>query len=227
MLIQNKGKMRTIKHPFFILLTTTVGIFYSCDQREDKIKVACIGDSITEGYGIEKANEHSYPFVLQTLLGDGYSVLNAGRSSTTLQKNGNHPYSYSKEFSNVFMFEPDIIVVSLGTNDTKPINWVNSEIFQRDYQFLLDTLKQIKSRPKIYVCTPVPVFNSSWGINDSTLVHGIIPVVKRLTSEHHINLIDLNHIFEDKNELTSDGIHPNELGARAIAEQVFNEIHPH
>src|SRR5690606_769515 len=111
----------------------------------------------------------SYPVRLNQILGDNYTVLNAGRSATTLQKEGNFPYWTAKEFSNVFAFGPDIVVIKLGTNDTKPDNW-NARRFRKDYQSLIDTLLTIRPKPKIFLCQPAPVFETRWGINDSTVV---------------------------------------------------------
>ena len=37
-----------------------------------QIRVACVGDSVTYGYGIRHRAKYNYPAVLQNLLGDGY-----------------------------------------------------------------------------------------------------------------------------------------------------------
>ena len=113
-------------------------------------RVACVGDSITEGYGLNVQSKTGYPVVLDSILGSGYTVLNSGRSSTTLQQKGNFPYWICKEFSNVFAFNPDIIVIKLGTNDTKPENW-QAERFEKDYQALIDTFKSIPTNRNNFV----------------------------------------------------------------------------
>ena len=71
-------------------------LFVSCSN---KIKVACVGDSITEGFGLAWQSKTSYPVVLDSILGPNYSVLNLGRSATTLRKKGDFPYWSCKEFS--------------------------------------------------------------------------------------------------------------------------------
>ena len=45
-----------------------------------KIKVACIGDSITYGAAIEDRVNYSYPSQLQVLLGENYEVGNFGKN---------------------------------------------------------------------------------------------------------------------------------------------------
>ena len=154
------------------------------------IKVACIGDSITEGYGLAYQSKTGYPVVLNTILGAQYSVLNSGRSATTLQRKGDFPFWICKEFSNVFSFEPDIIVIELGTNDTKPQNW-HADTYEQDYQSLIDTLRTISTHPAIFLCLPVPVFKTTWGISDSTVVHGVIPAIRRLAKLNQLPVIDL------------------------------------
>ncbi len=209
--------MRT-KH---IILFTFLIFSVSCTKHISK--VACIGDSITEGYGLAQQSKASYPVVLDSILGPNFNVLNLGRSATTLQKKGDFPYWICKEFSNVFEFEPDIIVIKLGTNDTKPQNW-DAKSYKDDYQELIDTLITISSKPKIYLCLPVPVFKTRWGINDSTVVNGVIPVVKEVAKENNLPVIDLYHQMMDQAANFPDSIHPNEQGARKIAEIIAREI---
>lgn len=190
---------------------------------KEKIKVACIGDSITEGYGLACQSKTGYPVVLDSMLGSGYAVQNCGRSATTLQKKGDFPYWICKEFSNVFSYNPDIVVIQLGTNDTKPNNW-NAEGYERDYQALIDTLQTIESHPKIFLCLPVPVFKTNWGINDSTVVNGILPIITRLARVNHLPVIDLYHDMSQQAGNFPDGIHPDEQGACIMAGIIAKEI---
>ena len=104
-----------------ILLIAINLLMFSCAPKITKI--ACIGDSITEGYGLACQSKTAYPVVLDSILGPNYEVLNSGRSATTLQRKGDFPFWICKEFSNVFAYQPIIITIKLGTNDTKPQNW--------------------------------------------------------------------------------------------------------
>lgn len=56
------------------------------------IKIACAGDSITEGAGLSNPSTQSYPARLQKLLGTNYNVRNFGGSGRTLLKKGDFPY---------------------------------------------------------------------------------------------------------------------------------------
>ena len=182
-------------------------LFASCSNNT---KIACVGDSITEGYGLACQSKTSYPVVLDSLLEPGYSVLNLGRSATTLRKKGDFPYWTCKEFYDVFAYQPDIIIIQLGTNDTKTQNW-DSASFANDYQALIDNFKTIPTNAKIYVCLPVPVFKSKWTINDSTLTKWEIPIIKKLAEKNNLSVMDLHSQMSGDGKYFFDGIHPNEL----------------
>jgi alpha-L-fucosidase 2 len=202
------------------LITAAVALT-SC--AENVVTIACVGDSITEGYGLAEQSKTAYPVMLDSLLGNKYSVLNCGRSATTLQKKGNFPFWICKEFSNVFAFNPDIIIVMLGTNDTKTNNW-NAANFEKDYEALIDTFKTISTNPKIYLCLPVPVFKTVWTINDSTVVSGIIPIIKRVAKKNNLPVIDMYSSMKNQSENYIEGIHPNEKGAKMMAQIIAKEI---
>ena len=82
-----------------------------------KIRVACIGDSVTFGAGIKDRKENSYPAQLQDLLGNEYEVENFGFSGATLLKNGHKPYWVKKVFQESKDFAPNIAIIHLGLND--------------------------------------------------------------------------------------------------------------
>lgn len=210
-----------MQRDFIIALFACGLLMLSCNKP--KIKVACVGDSITEGYGLAIQSKTGYPVILDSILGSHYTVLNSGRSGATVQKQGNFPYWICKEFSNAFAFEPDIIIIKLGTNDTKPRNW-NMEDFEKDYQALIDTFNTIASHPKLYLCQPVPVFKTVWGINDSTVINGIMPVVEKLAVKNSLPVIDLYHKMQGEGANFPDSIHPNESAVKVMAEIIARDI---
>lgn len=140
-----------------------------------------------------------------------------------MQKNGNFPYWNCKEFTNVFAYKPDVIIIKLGTNDTKPQNW-NPTNYKKDYQALIDTFKTISSQPEIYICLPVPVFNTRWGINDSTVIHGVLPILHDLAKENKLAIIDLYYSMQNQAANFPDDIHPNEEGVKVMADIVSGYI---
>ncbi|NLD94416.1 MAG: hypothetical protein GX639_17305 [Fibrobacter sp.] len=191
-------------------------------------KVACIGNSITFGYGLNNSTP-TYPQQLQKLLGSGYTVENDGVSATTLLKKGNNPYWVNGKLSQVFTFKPDIVVIKLGTNDTKPENWnTHSGEFKADYLSMVDTLAKMSSKPKIYVVLPVPVFSNpvgaSWGIRDS-IIRLEIPIIKQVASERGLTVIDCyTPLLKFPQFFSTDGVHPDGTGADTIAHIVYRAL---
>ncbi len=208
-----------MKRPILFLFLTF--LLWSCDR--EPVRIACIGDSITEGNGLNWESRHSYPILLDSLLGNGHTVLNCGRGSTTMLKVSNFPYWNQKDISNVFTWKPDIVTIKLGTNDTKPVNW-NAARFEKDYQAMIDTLRTLPGPPAIFCCLPVPVFVDRWGINDSTMNAGVLPIIKRVAAANGLPVIDLNTPMRPYAADFPDGVHPNEAGALKIAKLIARAL---
>jgi alpha-L-fucosidase 2 len=215
------NKKKRIMKKTYIFPILLIIILGSCSDKI--LRVACVGDSLTEGYNLAVQSKTGYPVMLDSILGSKYAVLNSGRSATTLQKKGDFPYWICKEFSNTFVYKPNIIIIKLGTNDTKPQNW-NADKYEEDYQALIDTFQTISTHPKIYLCLPVPVFKTKWGINDSTVVHGVIPIVESLAQKNKLPVIDLYHGMSGQGADFPDSIHPNERAVKVMAEIIGREI---
>ncbi len=196
-------------------------VLFSCQQKE--IKIACVGDSITEGYGVKNQSKSSYPVLLNNLVGKDTTVLNCGRSAATMMKDGDLPYWKCMEFYDVFAYKPDIIIIKLGTNDSKDNLW-NAKKYEEDYQAMVDTFKTIPSHPKIYLCLPIPAFEHRWLINDTTINEQIIPIIKNIAEKNKLHVIDLNSGYKDKGKFCKDGIHPNEQGNEIMAEMVHDQL---
>ncbi len=130
------------------------------------IRVACIGDSITYGAGIEDPAKDGYPAVLQRMLGSGFEVRNYGLNARVMTQEGDNPYMKETEYAQVKAFLPDIVTIMLGTNDSKPHNW-NAGLYEGSYQQMINELKAMPSHPDIYVCLPPPAYEDKWGVNDS------------------------------------------------------------
>ena len=188
------------------------------------VRVACIGNSITFGSGIPDRPRDSYPSQLGRMLGDQWVVRNFGVGGRTMLKRGDYPYWKENAWVEAKAFLPDVVIIKLGTNDTKPQNWKYANEFLEDSRAMVKELKKLSSHPVIYLCKPVPVFASRWGINDSILVHGVIPAVERLAKEEGLQVIDLNSALAGKGSLFPDQIHPNAEGAGLMAICIAKEL---
>ena len=224
-------------------LLTDLGIWLDNLQTPapDAIRVACIGNSITDGSGIDMASMHGYPASLQQLLGKEYWVKNFGVSGRTMLNKGDRPYMKEMAWRDALAFRPDVVVIKLGTNDSKPQNWQHSAEFKQDLVQMITELcpelgqlpKNKKKRAKalaevktqIFLCTPIPAFKSTWNINDSVIVNGVIPIQQEVAKEYGLQVIDLHTLFgNDSNMMVADGIHPNEKGARRMAEIIADAL---
>ena len=195
-------------------------------NSKQAIKVACIGDSITYGYGLYNRDSDSYPAVLQQLLGEKYEVINFGLSGRTAELSADKPYMLEDYYEKSKAFSPNIVSVMLGTNDTKKINW-NAKQFVNDYRYLLESYLTLPSRPQVYVILPPPLFdmeNKDTYPNQATLKARTIPLTKAIAAQKKLTVIDVYAAFENKPYLLLDGCHPNEVGAEAIAKLVYNQI---
>lgn len=210
--------------------------------KADAIKVACIGNSITDGHGIPFAPANGYPAQLQKLLGKDYLVKNFGVSGRTMLNKGDQPYMNEMAWKDAVAFKPDVVIIKLGTNDSKPQNWQYGEEFKQDLKQMITTLRPdlaqpvkkgkknkkqvIKNEgPKIILCTPIPAFKKSWGINDEIITKNIIPIQQEVAQEYNLQVIDLHSLFGDgKNTMLNDGIHPNDKGAQKMAKIIADAI---
>ena len=193
--------------------------------KEDAVRVACIGNSITDGHGIGMAPVNGYPAVLQKKLGEGYLVKNFGVSARTMMNKGDLPYMNELAWRDAQAFNPNIVVIKLGTNDSKTHNWVHgADEFRQSMQAMIDTLKALPSKPKIYLCSPIPAFKDSWTINDSVIVNGEMPIIKKLAKKNKCQFIDLHTSYTYGDMMQNDGIHPNAKGAAKMADIIFDAI---
>ena len=208
------------------------------------IRVACIGNSITDGHGIDMATQYGYPAELQKKLGNGYWVKNFGVSARTMLNKGDYPYMNEMAWQDALAFKPDVVIIKLGTNDSKPYNWQHNSEFRQDLEQMVTTLcpalaqpakkgkknksqkSQVSSqKPQIFLCTPIPAFKSTWDINDSVIVNGIIPIQKEVAQKYGLRIIDLHtHYANDGDKMLTDGIHPDGKGAQRLAEIIAGEI---
>jgi lysophospholipase L1-like esterase len=205
-------------------LATAVAVAAPVDVSKypQAIRVACVGDSITQGSDAERGK--AYPGQLQEMLGDKWSVRNFGVSGRTLLKKGDHPYWSEKAYQQALDFAPDVVVIMLGTNDTKPANWGHFDEFYADYKELVKSFKLLKSKPLVYVCRPCPVPGTgNYGINETNLLLEI-PLIDKLAREENLGVIDMHAALVAKPLLMPDRVHPNTEGARVMAGTVYHEL---
>lgn len=198
-------------------------------KKEHIVRVACVGDSITYGYGIEPRAGRDYPSQLQALLGEGYEVRNFGLSGRTVSGGGDKPYFIEKTFHQSQSYNPNIVIMMLGTNDTKVQNW-DAAAFRQDYRFLLESYFALSCVKEMYVVIPPALFTDESLPNmprGSVLEEELIPIIKEVSAARNVGVVDLFTLFKDKPELLSDGCHPTAEGAALIAQTLYETLREH
>lgn len=192
---------------------------------KDVVKIACVGNSITFGSMLSNRNTNCYPAQLGRLLGNGYNVGNFGKSGATMLRKGDRPYVNQTELADAKAFTPDLVVIKLGTNDTKPANWTYKDELKEDAKYLLDSFASLSSVSAVYLCTPCKVYKSNYGITDDVVSNGVIPVLKEVAKEKNLTLIDIYETTSEHDEcFLQDGVHPDAVGAGLIANEVYRII---
>lgn len=203
------------------------------DQLRRAVHLACVGDSITWGAGTNDPAKYSYPAVLRGWLGAAYETSNFGCSGATMLRKSDYSYWDRDEFKAALAARPDVVVIALGTNDSKhptatvtdaPDNWSHKAEFVHDYEDMIAAFHQANPAVKVYVCTPPPAYPGQWGINDQTIHDEIVPMVGQVARDTQATVIDLYTALSNKPNLFPDTVHPNNEGAALIAATVYHAL---
>ena len=218
--------MKILRHPFLMAGLAIGGLLTACACRvhnqpidprtfDRPVRVACVGDSLTAG-------RESWPAHLDAHLGDRWEIRNFGLGESTVLQVGDTPYLTLK-LPEVLAYQPDAVVVLLGTNDSKPRHWYYWKDFVKDYRRLLRELEALPSRPRIWVCLPPPAFPGQWGIHEERLQE-MRPLIRRVARRHGVPVIDLQAPFADRPERFPDQIHPDPEASREIADIIRQAV---
>ncbi len=214
----------------FLISTFILALLSSWTKAEElekpkRIKIACVGNSITYGDGVANREKNNYPFQLEEMLGDTYEVENFGVSGATLLKKGDYPYWETGAYKNSLEFMPDIVFIELGTNDSRQKNRVFLDAFETDYETLINDFKKKNKNIRIVLLLPVPSFlEDSTSIYDPIIKENIIPKTQQIAYKTNTEVIDLYQLLIDKPNLFPDKIHPSSLGATIIAKRLYEVV---
>ena len=233
----NQGQMTWLERLFHariwavlalsMLALTSIGASASAKKAARKIKVACVGNSITYGTGIKDREHFSYPVQLQKMLGDKYEVANFGKPGATLLNHGHRPYMRQEEFRQAMAFKGDIAVIHLGINDTDPRNWPNyRDEFVRDYLSLMDSLRSANPKVRFILACMTPIADRHPRfISGTKCWHDEIQeAIKTVARVSGAELIDFHAPLYPYPNLLPDAIHPNPEGAGILAKTVYGGI---
>lgn len=215
--------LKSIKNILLVAIILNMG----SDLMAQKIKVACVGNSVTFGSGINDRGINSYPAQLQEFLGDSFEVGNFGFSGATLLKKGHKPYWTKIVFQQSQDFNPNIVIIHLGLNDQGNNNWPEYKgEFVDDYLEMISVYKNLPSKPNIFICKMTPTFSGHhWfeeGMRES--FKEIQSKIEGIAKTTNVELINLHEPLYRFPEYFPDNLHPTRKGATIIAQKVFSAI---
>ena len=189
-------------------------------------RVACIGDSITWGFTLLNPWKQGYPALLQEKLGKEYEVRNFGYNDASARFDADTPYVNKRVYRESLEWNPDIVLLMLGTNDTKTRNW-DPDIFRRDYRRIVDSYLELPSGPRVILIAPIRIFPVMGipilGVHPETMEEGVRPAIREIADGMGLELVDLKDLFIDT-KYCRDGVHPQKTGARMLAEAIWSAV---
>ena len=214
-----------MKKSFIIYLFLTLSVVLYAQQH--RIKVACIGNSITYGYGLPDRATQSYPVQLQKMLGESYQVENFGKSGATLLNKGHRPYMQQDEYHRAIDFAGDIVVIHLGINATDPRDWPDyRDFFVKDYIALIDSFRVANPEARIMIARLTPIADRHPRFLSGTRDwHGEIQLaIENVARYAGVQLIDFHKPLYPYPFMLTDAVHPDPEGAFVLAQTVYSAI---
>ena len=214
-----------MKKSFIIYLFLTLSVVLYAQQH--RIKVACIGNSITYGYGLPDRVTQSYPVQLQKMLGESYQVENFGKSGATLLNKGHRPYMQQDEYHRAIDLAGDIVVIHLGINDTDPRDWPDyRDFFVKDYIALIDSFRVANPEARIMIARLTPIADRHPRFLSGTRDwHGEIQLaIENVARYAGVQLIDFHKPLYPYPFMLTDAVHPDPEGAFVLAQTVYSAI---
>lgn len=189
-------------------------------------RVACIGDSLTWGFTLVDPWRESYPALLQELLGADFTVRNFGCNGASVRADSYTSYAETSAFRSSLTWEPDIVLMMLGSNDCVPQEW-DPVAFRRDYERIVASYRGLPSQPRLILIAPIRMFRvmgfTFMDLSPETLEQGVRPAIKAIAADHGLEFVDLRDVIPDS-RYCYDGVHPQAEGTRLVAEAIFERV---
>ncbi|MBE6632053.1 MAG: hypothetical protein E7623_05055 [Ruminococcaceae bacterium] len=188
--------------------------------------IACVGDSITFGYGLIDPKNYSYPSRLKELLGDNYEVHNFGISGATMFRHDGFSYMDSQKYRDSLKLNPDIVIIMLGTNDSVYIRnlGLSPNTFEQLTDQMIRSYLNLSSKPKVFIASPPHAYKGRTDVEDYVRAY-IQPIIKKVAERFpEVTYINMWDHTANMSNLFPDGIHPNEEGYLSIANTMLSYI---
>lgn len=185
-------------------------------------RMACVGNSITFGFGLANPAMESYPSQLQAVIGSGWLVENFGASGTAVIRTAGNPYVGSDPFRHLLRFMPEEVVLLLGINDSKSAIWgPSSGRFYSDYDSLWMAIDTLASAPHTWIGLPTTAFSGLFGIDPVVVNDSIVPQIQMFARVHRQDQIDMYGFTAGLGAGFPDGIHPDSATSGLMAMEIL------
>jgi acyl-CoA thioesterase-1 len=199
-----------------LIIALAATVVFQYFDLASPVRVACIGDSITRGT--------EYTVDLWNSLGSSYVVADFGIGGATVTLNGGTGYNTSVAFKVAKQFQPDIVIIMLGTNDAKASLNEADATFISDYELLVREFQSLPSKPIVWAVLPPPIFDNTMDVSEQLLEQNVIPNIRMVSIQMGTGLIDAHAPLLGHPELFLDGVHPSSDGAKVIAKTIYTAL---
>jgi acyl-CoA thioesterase-1 len=184
------------------------------EERSDRPRIIFLGDSLTAGLGLDIKD--SFPSVIQERLeqrGYTFEVVNAGVSGDT-SAGGLRRLEWAMADGN-----PRVLVVALGGNDG--LRGLPPEQLEQNLATIIERAQK-RGLTVILAGMEAP---PNFGADYTARFRAVYPT---LAKRYDVALIPflLEGVAGDPAFNQSDGIHPNQRGARVVADLVWRTLEP-
>jgi acyl-CoA thioesterase I len=214
----NRRKILLSATVALILILAALSVFEFFQlQTVNQIRIACVGDSITLST--------QYPLNLWDSLGSRYIVGDFGIGGAAVAQTTGMSYLHLPALSIAKNFQPDIVLIMLGTNDAYTTFTEDDSAFIADYITLVSEFQSLSKKPVIYLVEPPPIYNNTISLSNEILVQKVIPNIAQVANQTGSQLIDAHTPLLNHSELYLDGVHPSADGAAVLANAIYAALY--
>jgi len=192
--------------PGLVILSLSAILLVGCSSKKleplpENSVIVAFGDSLTAGYGVDKAQ--SYPSVLATLT--GLKVINAGVIGETTQQGLNRIDTVLEKH------QPGLVILLEGGNDV---------LQKKSMAHIKDNLRQMILKIQQHGSAVVLI-----GVPPKKLFADSMDLYAELADEFNLPLEeDIVPSLIMKPSMKSDYVHFNAKGYQALADSIYNKL---
>ena len=216
-----------------MILLFTFSVLTAFVPVQKKTRIVFFGDSITQaGVGATGYITKMGEMLKQRGIDTNYELIGAGIG-------GNKVYDlYLRMEEDVLAKYPDVVVIWVGVNDV----WhkrsygtgTDADKFEKFYNAIIKKLQA--KNIKVLVCTPAAIGERTDFSNElDGDLNKYSSIIRDIAKNNHCGLIDLRKFLlaydlannkdnKDRGILTTDGVHLNETGNKAVAEEMMKVL---